>query len=293
MPIDQLKAATPTVVRAAARDSARWLGRLTSAWRPLPEFLVIGTKRGGTTTLFRALQDHPLVLPMFPAAQDLKSPHYFDLDFDRGEAWYRSHFATRRARRARREGMPVTGEASPYYLFHPGGAARVRMTVPDARLVVLLRDPVDRAFSHHWDRVKEGFETLSFAEAIDREDERLASERERLERDPGAVSPEYEHHSYVARGRYAEQLEQWYQHFPREQLLVMRSEDLYRDPASVYARTLAFLGLTPHEYTRPYTKLHGHTDRPTMPADQAERLRSYFAPHNERLAELLGTEVWW
>src|SRR6478609_2472719 len=109
---ERLKNSAPSGLRDASRRTVRNFGRLTSRRRPLPEFLVIGTKRGGTTTLFRALQDHPLVLPMFPALEDLKSPHYFDLEYERGERWYRAHFPTVHARRVTPAGRPITGESS-------------------------------------------------------------------------------------------------------------------------------------------------------------------------------------
>ncbi len=291
--VDQIKAASPAGLRDGVRASARVAGRITSPWRPLPEFLVIGTKRGGTTTLFRALQDHPLVLPMFPAAQDLKSPHYFDLAHHRGEAWYRGHFPSRRARRPTRSGTPITGESSPYYLFHPLAPVRVHTQMPHVRLVVLLRDPAQRAFSHYWDRVKHGDEPRSFDDALDREEARLVGEEDRLRLDPRATSPAYEHHSYLARGRYADQLERWFDWFPREQVLVLRSEDLYADPPGTYRRTLEFLGLPDHDRRGAYGKLHGHPDRPELSPAQGARLREHFAPHNRRLADLLGTDVWW
>ena len=102
---------------------------------------------------------------------------------------------------------------------------------------MLLRNPVDRAFSHYWDRVKNGYEpAATFEEAIDLEVTRLAGERRRLLADPTAESYNYEHFSYLARGRYAEQLTEWFAHYPREQILVQRSEDLYADPAAGVTR---------------------------------------------------------
>lgn len=283
----RLVEATPSGLRAPVRDAARQLGRATARWRPLPDFLVIGTKRGGTTTLFRALQDHPQVLPMFPSVQAIKSPHYFDHHFHRGEAWYRGHFPIR-SDRAR-----LTGESSPYYLFHPLAPRRVHDLVPDVRLIALLRDPVTRALSHYWDRVKNGIETLGFEEAIEAEEGRIGGERERLLAGETVDSPAHEHFSYLARGLYADQLASWFAFFPREQVLVLRSEDLYADPAAIHARTLDFLGLPPHRQAGGYGRLHGHADRPSMRSDTEQLLRAWFAPHNERLARLLGTDLWW
>lgn len=292
--VRKAKDLAPSGSRDVVRTAVRGFGQATSRWRPGPDFLIIGTKRGGTTTLFRALQDHPQVLPMFPSTQDLKSSHYYDLELERSHEWFLSHFPTERARRSNPAQPAISGEASPYYLFHPAAPARIRRDLPDIKLIVALRDPVSRAFSHHWDRVKNGVEELSFREAVDAEPERLAGERERLLADPTYVSHAYEHFSYVSRGYYAEQLETWFDLSPREQVLVLRSEDLYREPQATYDRVLDFLDLGPHQRRGEFGKHHGHADRPTIDPADAEHLRDHFAPHNQRLAQLLGTaEPWW
>lgn len=275
-------------VRNVVRSVARSWGTATADRRGLPDFLVVGTKRGGTTTLFRALQSHPGVAPLFPSRQHTKSPHYFDLHYDRDESWYRSFFPTTRALGQDR----LTGEASPYYMFHPLAPGRIATDLPSVRLLVLLRDPVERAASHHWDRVQHGVELLPLELAVAMEPERLAGERERMEADPGYQSHAYEHFSYLARGRYAEQVEQLIGLFGRDRLLVARSEDLYADPQRTYDDVLEFLGLPPH---RPSTfgRHHAHEGRPAVPDALRADLQTYFAPHNQRLAELLGTGLWW
>ena len=281
----------PGGIRSAARALARTWGTATSDRRGLPDFLVVGTKRGGTTTLFRALQSHPGVAPLFPSRQHTKSPHYFDLHYDRGESWYRSFFPTSTAL-----GRPgherLTGEASPYYMFHPLAPGRIAEDLPSVRLLVLLRDPVERAASHHWDRVQHGVEHLPFELAVAMEPERLAGERERMAADPGYQSHAYEHFSYLARGRYFEQGEQLVALFGRDRLLVARSEDLYADPQRTFDTVVEFLGLPPHR-PESFGQHHAHEGRPPVPAALRADLATYFAPHNQRLAQLLGTEVWW
>jgi hypothetical protein len=159
-----IKRYTPPVVKQVARASLRRYGVRTASSRPLPTFLVIGTKRGGTTSLWNWLLKHPAVAPQFPAAQQIKSPHYFDINFWRGEQWYRSHFPTQRAldRLATSVGgRPAVGEASPYYMFHPAAPQRVAELMPDVRLIVLLRDPVARAYSNFAERRGSGAEPLT------------------------------------------------------------------------------------------------------------------------------------
>jgi len=185
----------------------------------------------------------------------------------------------------------MVGEASPGYLLHPLAPERVQGTVPDARLIVLLRDPVDRAFSHYHHEVALGREPLSFEEALDHEPERTRGEEERLIREPDYFSHAWWNHTYLARGRYAEQLERWLAVFPREQLLVLASEELGADPALVYARTLEFLGVTRHELTE--FPLVFKQEYGEMRADTRRTLADYFSAPNERLYELLGRDFGW
>ena len=179
----------------------------TAPIRPLPDYLIIGGQRCGTTALHDHLARHPAI-----GAAHVKEVHYFDLNYERGERWYRGHFPNdvRRAVARRRTGVEmVCGEASPYYLFHPLVPERARALVPDARLIVLLRDPVARALSHYHHEVALGMEPLTFEEALDAEPERLDGEERRLVQFPGYASVAHQHHSYVARGHYADQLERW------------------------------------------------------------------------------------
>jgi hypothetical protein len=290
-----VKRLVPPSVKAAGRTATRRYGTLTAERRVLPNFLVIGAKRSGTTSLWNWLLGHPGVLPLFPAVQQIKSPHYFDINWTQGERWYRSHFATERAfRRAERVlgRPPAVGEASPYYVFHPAAPERVAATTPDVKLVLLLRDPVRRAHSNFWERRGSGAEPLtSFREAIDAEPERLRGEEERLLSDPGYYSFHHDNHSYLARGRYVEQLERWLRHFPREQLLIERAEDLFRDAAGTCRRVEEFLDL-PHA---PDVVLKHHHKLPAPPLDDAmrEELARYFRPHNEALYATLGVDFEW
>lgn len=271
-----------------ARLAAR---RATAGGRALPDFLVIGAMRAGTSSLYKYLERHPLVIPSLR-----KEVEYFTMNWGRGIAWYRSHFpieARRAAARARGR-HPQTFEATPYYLFHPRAAARAAEVVPAARIVVLLRDPIERAFSHYRHMARLGFEDLSFAEALEREPERLAGEAERIMDDPLYVSKVHHRFSYVARGLYAEQLEEWFRHFPRERFLILGSERFYADPAVVYGEILDHAGLprwTPRGF-RNYSAQPGAAPAAIDPAIR-RTLAERFAPHNERLRALLGTDPGW
>jgi hypothetical protein len=242
--------------------------------RALPDVVILGAQKSGTSSLHHYLVQHPRVI-----APLRKEVHYFDLNFARGERWYRAHFG--------RTGQPgLNLDSSPYYLFHPAVPARLHALLPQARLVVLLRDPVRRAYSHYWHERDKGRETLGFEEAIAAEPGRLAKSEAALADGTLEASPAHQHFSYLARGRYAEQLERWFAVFPREQFLVLRFEELAREPLSVLNHTLSFLGLPPAGSV----SLEARNTRryPPMPEATAERLREYFEPHERRLELLLG-----
>ena len=272
----------------ARRRLLRVSGLATRRARILPAFLLIGAQRAGTTSLFYSLRRHPHV-----GRPGTKEVHFFDDQFWRGVDWYRSFFATAAERRLARlrGGDLVSGEATPYYLFHPAVPERVASTIPAALLVVLLRDPVDRAYSHYRKMRRMSLERLSFEEALDAEEERLAGEEERLLADPRYRSRHHRRHAYVGRGLYADQLERWLAHFPREQLLVLRAEDFFERPAEIYAETLDFLGL--RTWRPPDFEPRNPTTSSPLAPNLRARLEERFEEPNARLARLLGRDLRW
>ncbi len=293
--IRRLRAATPDPLVGLARSTARSFGVVTARSRPLPDFLVIGAKKGGTTSVANWLARHPHVLPMFPRVQRAKSPHYFDINYWRGESWYRSHFhseAFRRLYERRTGARPLSGESSPYYLFHPAAAQRIHDTAPDVKLVAVLREPVGRAYSNYWDRRATGHEDLpTFEEAIEAEPSRLAGITDEVLGAPHAYSYDHDNHSYLARGHYAEQLRRYFDLFDRDQLLVLSANAVLSDPVASFGRLQAFLGLRPAEID---LKRHNvRTGYPPLDPGTRERLRDHYAPYNQELYELLGEDLGW
>lgn len=290
-----VKRRVPKPLKKAARNAARGYGERTATRRTLPNFLVMGTKRGGSTSLWDWLVRHPHVAPMFPASQQIKSPHYFDINYYRGPDWYRSHFPTERSldRIEHRTGVrPLCGEASPYYMFHPAAPARIAELIPNAKLLVSLRNPVDRAYSNYSERRGSGAETLStFEAAIEAEPERLTGEAEKLLADDRYYSLDHDSHSYLARGRYVEQLSTIFDHFDRSNVLVLLFDQLTKDSPGTYRQVQEFLGLPVVEV--PKLPHHNRLPVPPMAAETRKKLVDYYRPHNAALAELLGMELNW
>jgi hypothetical protein len=290
--------------RNRAREGIKWVvrgaGRLTAPLRPMPDIVVIGAKRGGTTSLYFDLLEHPGVVRLYPPpvpglkSEPTKGVHYFDSNFFRGETWYRSYFPTSAARAMtrRRTGIgPVAGEASPFYLFHPAAAARAHSVIPDSRIVVLLRDPVMRTYSHWKERRRNNAEDLDFLSALDAEPDRLAGERDRLLLDPAYVSYAWEQQSYATQSAYADPLRRWVDLYGEHAVHVAISEEYYADPRRVLSELHEFLGLParPPSVASQRNAARGEDLDPGL----QQKLAARFSDDNAALARLLGRDLPW
>jgi hypothetical protein len=264
-------------------------GRATQHFRTLPTLLIVGGQRCGTTSMYRALTQHPAVLK----AVLHKGVHYFDTHYDRGMPWYRSHFpleATRGKAARRTAAVPVTLESSPYYGFHPLAGERIATDLPGVRLLVLIRDPVERAYSAHAHELARGYETEPFERALELEAERLDGEEARLVRDPTYVSHAHQHQAYVGRGQYVELLRRLEGVVGRERMLVVDSHNFFNDPSETLATVLGFLGLPPHQIR---AERHNARPRKEISSSTGRRLDEHFMPYDEELAAWLGWTPSW
>ena len=259
--------AIPDQVRRAARTG-------TGRFRPLPDFVVIGTQKGGTTSLHDYLASHPRTAP-----SDIKEVHYFDRDVPLPIEWYRGHFPLRP------DGRRVF-ETTPRYLFHPQAAERMHEALPDAKLIALLRDPVERALSHYRMTARGVREPLGMLEAFEAEEERTAAPR-----DAARADEDRDWYAYKARGRYAEQLARFYERYDRDQVLVVRSEDLFEDPAGTCRTILDFLGLALPSDALTFPQSNKTKELDVAPGAR-EHLERYFEGPNAELADLLGRRFW-
>ena len=248
---------------------------------PPPQFFVVGTQKGGTTSLYEYLKPHPRIV-----LSDVKEHHFFDQHYDEGLAWYQAQFPVLDA-----SAGEITGDFTPLYMFHPHAIERMVRHHPQARIIVLLRNPVDRAFSHYNHAVRLGNEHRSFTVAIAEEPAMIERELARMAADHSYFGLEYQRHSYLSRGLYADQLLRLFQHYPRRQVLVAQSERLFQDPVAVLERIHEFLGLESH---RPDAfSVHNQNRYAGMDPALRDRLRAYFEEPNRQLFELLGERFDW
>jgi hypothetical protein len=247
----------------------------------LPQFLIIGAQRCGTTHIYDVLTAHPDV-----AAASHKEIHFFDLHYRRGPRWYQGNFAAVSQRGRARE--PICGEATPTYIAYRQIPGLVHDLLPDVRLLVLLRNPVDRAISHYHHFVRLGYERRRFADAIAWEYEHLAGGNDPLLLD----SPERRGDPlYLSHGAYACQLRFWFERFPREQILIVQSEELFGAPEGVLGLVAEFLGLTPS--FRPGDHQPKQFSYTSMDRGDRERLRALYEPMNRDLEALIGRSFGW
>ncbi|MGB3510426.1 MAG: sulfotransferase domain-containing protein [Microcoleaceae cyanobacterium] len=244
-----------------------------------PTFLIIGGQKCGTNSLYNYLIQHPLVTPSLQ-----HEIHYFDLNFYKDLKWYQSQFPEL-------ESGTITGESSPYYLFHPLVAQRLFDVYPHIKLIVLLRNPVERAISHYYHEVKLGYEKLSLPEAIASETTRLTGEVEKIIKTGTYYSFNHQHYTYLSRGIYIEQLQNWMSIFPREQFLILKSEDLFNNPPETMNKVFHYLELPTHNSDKYFKYNPGNY---SSASDEIyQQLVKYFQSDNQKLAEYLGIDLNW
>ena len=263
--------------------------RLTGFARTLPDFLIIGAQKCGTTSLYAHLVQHPGVSPAFA-----KEVRYFNDHFENGVNWYKAHFPTIQYvnMMTRRLGQPlITGEGEPSYLPNPVVPQRVLDLIPEVKLIVMLRNPVSRAYSHYQHRFTRQRETRTFEDVVQADKEKLQDGFDGMPAGDGKGLGHL-HYSYLPRGIYVNQLRNWMAVFPNEQFLVIRAEDFFADTQAIFDNVLAFLGLSEHHLEETNRRNVGKYTEPMSAAMQRD-LADYFRPHNQRLNEYLGRDFAW
>lgn len=245
-----------------------------------PDFLIIGTQKGGTTSLFYYLSQHPGIFAPYK-----KEIHYYDLNFSKGEAWYRKHFPLIFSNK-------ISGEASPYYMFHPKVPERVAKQNPNVKIIILLRNPIQRAHSHYQMAVRKGNELhATFEEAILNEKKRIEEETKKIFDPRYQKSDFHQQNSYISRGKYYDQLIEWQKHFKKDQILIMKSESFFENPQKEVSEVFHFLGLGPFQLFDLKNQLKGNYNE--IKKETKKELELYFKPYNEKLYKLIEQDFNW
>jgi hypothetical protein len=275
-------------LRPARRAFRRVKRFVPNAWRlatqhsrALPSVLIIGAQKAGTTQLHLCLTRHPRC---FGGAK--KELHYFTKHRDRPLGWYRSHFPFGRTV-GRVDGLCL--ESTPSYLPSPQALQRMGEVLPEAKLIVLLRDPVTRAFSHYQHYKSRGLEKRDFATVVRQAIEEQAYAPQFGEIKQANAAPLL---NYVHRGYYALQLEILFDYCSRQRVLVLDSANLFDNTNDVCQRTFDFLDLEPYDVSPKKIHNRGYY-RDLIDPTVAQMLREHYQPHDELLVELLGRRFRW
>ncbi|NOR87088.1 MAG: sulfotransferase [Bacteroidales bacterium] len=247
----------------------------------VPHFIIIGAQKGGTSSLFHYLSQHPQL--NLPKKKEL---HFFDLNYKKGIDWYKSQFPQLSSDSFK------TGEASPYYLFHPHVPQRIYKDFPNTKIIIMLRNPIDRAYSQYMMQKKRKFDSLpSFDEAIAAEPSRLKNETLKLLKIPYYKSINHQRLSYLARGMYYSQIKRWLKYFPINQFLFIKSEAFFSNSGKELQKVNDFLEIgtqIPRDL-----QIINKNNYPPINEKTKVFLTNYFAKENKKLADLLGQEFIW
>ncbi len=258
---------------------------LTGPIRSLPDFIIIGTVRSGTTSLYYNICQHPCVLP---AAYDELG--FFDSNYHLGLNWYRSLFPTFFSKWIVRlnKKYGITGEDTPFYIWNPIVAKRILKILPNVKLIVLFRNPVDRAYSNYHLGIRAGSENLSFEDAIQVELNRLNNTEIESENELEKYTTP---RSYITKGFYADQLKIWLELFNPEQLIIVSTENLEANPQEILDKIYDFLKIPKnHKLIPEKQKIASY---PKMKSETRKFLVDFYKKYNAELFSMIGREFDW
>ena len=261
---------------------------VTGSLRVLPDFIVIGVGRGGTTSCFHYLSQHPSIIG---SAYD--EIGFFDENFHLGLNWYRSMFPTKFLKKkiAKKFGKSLTYDVTPSYIWKPWVARRIKELFPGIKLIAILRNPVDKTYSHYHLSIRYNKEKLTFEEAVMRDMKTFSD----LVNSDSKINDDYFKNqiknSYLGRGFYAQQLETWFELFDRKQILILTSEELSTETNKTMNKIFQFLDLSDYEISDTAKRSTGNYTN--MKMDTRKKLISFFSKYNQDLFKLLNQEFDW
>lgn len=255
--------------------------------RMLPGFIIVGAQKSGTTSLYSLLSQHPELLP-----SKTKELHFFsggiDSEIDnykKGFNWYQSHFPPVKEEN---EGK-IAFEATPIYLFNPLVASRIKKALPNVKIIVMLRNPVDRAVSHYFHEKRKSVDPLSIINALEEEEERLK---------PVLQAKSYKdkafiHYSYKSRGLYADQLKNYYKHFSPDQIHVINCDEFFYDQPLVLNKVFKFLSVDDNFIPQNIRSRNVAKNKERLDQGVYDHLKAFFLQPNKELYQLLGKDFDW
>jgi hypothetical protein len=264
--------------RKFTRNISRFLHRPISRFCAKPSFLIVGAQKAGTSSLHNYLGQHPSIRYSLLK----REIHYFDLNYFRGDHWYLSHFPIKNK-------AAITFEKSPYYLFHPLASKRSYIFNPSLNIIMLLRDPVKRAYSHYHHEVDKGREIRPFRDAVEEEMAKVEIDHSNLLLSHIEYSFTHHRYSYFARGKYADQIDLWRSYFPEKQIFIETAENFFRDPIMVCEKIFALLNL--HSFQPSTNKRFNIGSYPTISSDDKQWLSKKFYQHNLKLEKCYGINI--
>jgi len=255
-----------------------------------PDFYIIGFAKCGTTSLFEYLISHPNIHP--PKGKEID---FFDRLYSRGINWYKVGFPFKIQKFFDTVFLRkkfLTGEATPRYIEHPHAINRIKEITPNAKFIILLRNPIDRAFSQHNMNVKNDYEINNFSDALKEEPRRIANRIEKMSNDVSYYSWNFDLYAYLEHGIYVDKIKRWMEVFPKEQFFIIQSEEFLKNPSKIYNDVLEFLGLANWE-PKEFVLYKKREYKEKMNSDLRNELVEYFKPHNKRLYDFLGKSFDW
>jgi len=262
---------------------------LSSPLRMLPDFIIVGAQKCGTGSLYHYLKKHPNISPSV-----IKEIQFFSNNFHKGILWYKSFFPSLIRKYYYKYILNrniISGEATPFYIIHPRAIKMIAATIPNVKLILLLRNPVDRAYSHYHHSVRRGCETLNFEDAIEKEKERINEEYDKMLKNELNISSSFAAYSYLMRGKYINQVERLFHYIPRNRVLIIKSENFFEDPPKELQKVFSFLNVSPYKLSK--YKTYGYHGYNKMNEKTRQYLIEYFKPFNYRLYEYLGINFNW
>ena len=255
---------------------------MTNQLRVLPDFVVIGSSKSGTTSLHYYLIQHPRIISE-------RNVHFFEYMQTNSIEWYRAHFPTKAYKNFKKL---TVGEQTATYLFHPLIPKRIHTTIPNAKLIVVLRNPVDRAYSNYTHQVREGIEKRTFEEAIKSELKRIEICKNNSEYKIN--NDDFSSHvifSYLRHGIYVDFIKAWMEFFTKEQFLILPTYDLNNNRAKFLKQVFDYLNVQNFEIKDVERQNVGEYKK--LDKSMRKFLVDYYRPHNERLFKLLEKNFDW